>query len=74
MRCVWPSSKPRTKDCAMICGTCSQPWHPLSGCCCRIIGGSTAEDLSDAGPKVQLLTPASRAHIAHLSLRQPSQG
>ena len=30
--------------------------------------------LSDAGPKVQLLTPASRAHIAHLSLRQPSQG
>ena len=33
-----------------------------------------AEDLSDAGPKVQLLTPASRAHIAHLSLRQPSQG
>ena len=28
----------------------------------------------DARPKVQLLTPTSRAQIAHLSLRQPSQG
>jgi hypothetical protein len=31
-----------------------------------------AEDI--AGPKVQLLTPTSRAHVVHLSLRQPSQG
>ena len=24
--------EPRTKDCAMICVICSQPWPALSGC------------------------------------------
>ena len=26
-------------NCVTICATCSQRWHPLSGCCCRIIVG-----------------------------------
>ena len=41
-------SKLRTKDCAMICATCSQPWHPLSGCSCRMRVGSMAEGSSPA--------------------------
>ena len=42
MRCAWPSSKPRTKDCAMICDTYNRPWPARQRCCCRITVGLTA--------------------------------